>query len=93
MLSLYVRNVNDLPVYLDVYCVNEFIDCNPEVVCDELDGLPDCSDDKITQKITLQKCYTVNDYLEILKQISMVGDRKMFLETFQMICLIKILPY
>ena len=84
-IEVYVRNVNDLPVYLDVYCVNEFLDCNPKVVCDELDELPDCSEEKITQKVTLPKCDTLDDYLELLKQISVAGDCKMFMETFQMI--------
>ena len=84
-IEFYVRDVNDLPVYLDIYCANEFLDFNPEVICDELNELPDCNDENITQKFTLAKCDTINDYLEILKQISVAGDCKMFLEAFQLI--------
>lgn len=85
-IEVYVRDVSGVPVYFDVYCASQSLDWSPEVViCDKVDELPDCSDEKTIQKINLPKSGNVDDYLEALKQISVTGDCITFLEGLQMI--------
>ena len=85
-IEVYVRNVSGLPVYFDIYNANQYLDQNPEVVIyDDIDELPDCSDEKIIQNIILPKSNTIKNYLEILKQISVCGDYKTFLEVIPVI--------
>lgn len=84
-IEVYVRSIGELPAYFDIYDTNQSSDWIPEVVIsNELDELPDSSVEK-TQKISLHKCSTINDYLDALKQISMVADCSTFLEVLQII--------
>ena len=85
-IEVYVRNVSGLPVYYDIYNGNQYLVQDPVVVIhDEIDELPDCSNEKITQNITIPKSATINNYLEILKQVSVCGDCKTFLEVLPII--------
>ena len=80
-IEVYIRNVSGLPVYFDIYDANQCLNQDPVVVIyDEIDELPDCSNEKIAQNISLPKSNTIKNYLEILKQVSVCGDCKTFLE-------------
>lgn len=88
-IEVYVRNVCDLPTYIDICDVNQILDWDLEVaICDDFDELQECDDngdDKRTEKISLPKSDIIDEYLKVFKQISVTGDCKYFLEALQII--------
>ena len=86
-IEVFVRDLNGIPTYFDIYNTNQSLNWNPKViVCDDIDEFSESHIEKTIQKIILPKSYSLNDYLEIIKQTSKGGDCKVFLEALKEIC-------